>query len=120
MFTNLKKLIGASAIAAGAVAALFGATGSAQAAVLTNYANNGLGTVVTVTDTANPAGQVEVCTYSSHAQGNPFLLPYFATVTLTGKTPSQLQIFGLQTGTKYQVTIFCPNSGTTKRFSQVF
>jgi hypothetical protein len=120
MNTNLKKLAGAAAIAAGAAAALFGATGTAEAAVLTNYTNNGLGTNVTVTDTANPQGAVEVCTYSSHAEGNPFLLPYFATVTLTGTTPSNLQIFGIQTGTKYTVNIFCPNSGTNKHFSQVF
>ena len=120
MNTNLKKLAGAAAIAAGTAAALFGATGTADAAVLTNYTNNGLGTNVTVTDTANPQGAVEVCTYSSHAQGDPFLLPYFATVTLTGTTPSNLQIFGIQTGTKYTVNIFCPNSGTNKHFSQVF
>jgi hypothetical protein len=120
MNTNLTKLAGAAAIAAGTAAALFGATGTADAAVLTNYTNNGLGTIVQVTDTANPAGSVEVCTYSSHAQGNPFLLPYFSAVTLTGTTPSNLQIFGIQTGTKYTVDIFCPNSGTNKHFSQVF
>jgi hypothetical protein len=120
MNTNLKKLAGAAAIAAGTAAALFGAAGTADAALLTSYTNNGLGTVVQVTDTANPDGAVETCTYSSHAQGNPFLLPYFSAVTLTGKTPSNLQIFGIQTGTKYTVDIFCPNSGTNKHFSQTF
>jgi|KBSSwiStaDraftv2_1062776.scaffolds.fasta_scaffold05549_7 hypothetical protein len=120
MISNLKKLAGAVAIAAGAAAALFGATGTASAAVLTSYTNNGVGTVVTVTDTANPDGAVEICSYRSHVAGHPFLLPYFATVTLTGKTPSNLQIFGIQTGTQYQVNIFCPNSGTSKVFTQNF
>src|SRR4051812_17630955 len=88
MISNLKKLAGASVIAAGAAAALFGATGTAQAAVLTDYTNNGVGTIVTVTDTANSPGAVEICSYRSHVVGHPFLLPYFATVTLTGTTPS--------------------------------
>lgn len=120
MITNLKKIAGTGAIALGAAAALFGATGTAQAGVTANYQNNGFGTNVTVTDSLNPQGSVEICTYSSHVAGAPFLLPYFATVQLSGPTPSNLQIFGIQTGTTYSVSISCPNTGTTKNFQQTF
>ncbi|MCP9273267.1 hypothetical protein [Mycolicibacterium arenosum] len=120
MKTTVKKLIGSGAIALGAAAAVIGATGTAQAAVTASYQNNGLGTTVTVTDSKNPVGAIEICTYSSHVAGAPFLFPYFTTVQLSGPTPSNVQIFGIQTGTTYTVTISCPNTGTSKTFNQTF
>jgi hypothetical protein len=121
MNTNFKKLAGAVAVAAGTAAALFGATGTAQATIVTStYSNNGFGTSVQVSDTNNPVGSVEVCTYSSHVVGRPFLLPYFTTVRLSGPEATTLQIFGISTGTNYQVNIACPDTGTTKIFQQTF
>jgi 4-hydroxy-3-methylbut-2-en-1-yl diphosphate synthase IspG/GcpE len=121
MNTNFKKLAGAAAIAAGTAAALFGATGTAQATIVTSpYANNGFGTTVQVSDTKNPVGSIEVCTYSSHVAGHPFALPYFTTVRLSGPDATTLQIFGISTGTTYQVNITCPDTGTTKIFQQTF
>lgn len=122
MNTKIKKLAGTAAIAVGATVALFAATGTAEAAgVVTGaYVNNGLGTTVPVSDSANPAGAIEVCTYRSHVAGHPFLLPYFTTVRLTGKAPTNLQIFGISTGTTYLVSITCPDTGSSKIFTQSF
>ena len=97
-----------------ASAALFAGAGTASAASPSaSYINNGLGTVARISDPANPPGAVETCTYRSHVAGNPLLFPYFSPVVLSGPTPSDLQIFGIQTGTAYQVTISCPVGGTT-------
>jgi hypothetical protein len=120
MISTITKFVGTGAVALGAAAALFGATGTAQAAVSASYQNNGLGTNVTVSDSANPVGSVEVCTYSSHVAGAPLLFPYFTTFTLSGPTPSNVQIFGIQTGTTYSVTISCAGTGTTKTLTKTF
>lgn len=120
MISTIRKIVGTGAIALGATAALFGATGTAQAAVSASYQNNGLGTNVTISDSANPVGAIEICTYSSHVAGAPLLLPYFTTVQLSGPTPSNVQIFGIQTGTTYSVTIKCAGTGTVKSFNQTF
>ena len=120
MNTTLKKIAGTGAIALGAAAVLIGATGTAQAAVTASYQNNGLGTNVTVADSQNPVGSIEICTYRSHVAGAPLLFPYFTTVQLSGPTPTNVQIFGIQTGTTYKVTISCPNTGTTSSFNKTF
>lgn len=120
MITNIKKIVGTGAIALGATAALFGATGTANAAVSASYTNNGLGTNVTVSDSKNPVGALEICTYRSAVAGAPLLLPYFTTFQLSGPTPSNVQIFGIQTGTTYTVTINCTGTGTSTTFNKTF
>jgi len=117
---NSKKLatIAGAAVAVAAPAALVFGAGTAQATAV-SYSNNAIGTVAHVSDAANPAGAIEVCTYSSHVHNNPFLFPFFSTVELSGPTPSDLQILGIQTGTTYDVTVNCPVGGT-KNFQQKY
>jgi hypothetical protein len=118
--TNLKKLAttGAAAIAVAAPVALFVGAGMAQAAQPSvSYTNDAIGTVAHVADPSNPPGAIEICNYSSHVAGNPFLFPFFSPVQLSGTTASDLQILGIQTGTKYDVTVSCPVGGT-KTFQQ--
>jgi hypothetical protein len=113
--TNLKKLAttAAAAIAVAAPVVLFAGAGTAQAAQPSvSYTNNAFGTVAHVSDPANPPGAIEICNYSSHVAGNPFLFPFFSPVQVSGTTPSDLQILGIQTGTTYSVTISCPVGGT--------
>jgi hypothetical protein len=115
MNTNLKKLAtsGAAAVAVAVPAALFVGAGTAQAALpAVSYTNDGIGTVAHVSDPNNPPGAIEFCNYSSHVAGNPFLFPFFSPVQLSGKTASDLQILGIQTGTLYDVTVSCPVGGT--------
>jgi hypothetical protein len=114
--TNLKKFAttGAAAIAVAAPAMLFVGAGTAQAAPPSvTFTTNGLGIVAHVTDPANPPGAVEFCNYSSHVTGNPFLFPFFSPLELSGNTTSDLQILGIQTGTKYDVKVICPVGGQT-------
>jgi hypothetical protein len=121
MNTKLKKLatMGAAAIAVAAPAALFAGVGTAQAQPIVAYTNNAFGTVARVGDPANPPGAIEVCNYSSHVAGQPLLFPFFSPIQLSGFTPSDLQILGIKTGTKYDVTVSCPVGGTTT-FQQNF
>ena len=116
MATNLKKLTtrGAAAVAVVVPAALFAGAGTAQAAQpAVSYTNNTIGTIAHISDPSNPPGAIELCNYSSHVAGNPFLFPFFSPVQLSGNTASDLQILGIQTGTRYDVTVSCPVGGTT-------
>ena len=113
MKTTVKKLATtvAAAAAVTAPAALFAGVGTAQAAAppTVTFTTNAFGIVAHITDPGNPAGAIEFCNYSSHVSGNPFFSP----VQLSGNTTSDLQILGIQTGTKYDVTVSCPVGGTT-------
>ena len=117
MKTTVKKLATtvAAAAAVTAPAALFAGVGTAQAAAppTVTFTTNAFGIVAHITDPGNPAGAIEFCNYSSHVSGNPFLFPFFSPVQLSGNTTSDLQILGIQTGTKYDVTVSCPVGGTT-------
>jgi hypothetical protein len=123
MSTNLKKLATtvAAAAAVAAPAALFVGAGTAQAATppSVTYSNNAFGTIAHISDPANPAGSIEICHYSSHVKGNPFLFPFYSPVQVSGSTASDLQIFGLQTGTAYTVKVECNGGGSTT-FTQNF
>jgi hypothetical protein len=119
MNTTLKKLAAAAIVAAPAPALLFAGAGTAQAAPSVTYNNNAFGTIANVSDPLNPAGSIEICHYSSHVAGSPLLFPYYTPVQLSGSTPSSVQIFGIQTGTTYTVTVKCPKGGTTT-FNQTF
>jgi hypothetical protein len=113
---NTKKLatLGAAAVAVAAPAALFAGAGTAYAAApAVTYTNNAFGTIAHISDPGNPPGSIEFCNYSSHVKGNPLLFPFFSPVQLSGSTPSDLQIFGIQTGTPYTVTVSCNGGGST-------
>lgn len=111
--------LGAAAAAAGAPALLFLSGGTAQAAIYHSYDNDLFGPVVTISDTANATG-LETCHYHSNLAGSPGEFPFDADVQLDGRTPSQLQILGIQTGANWYVTINCPKTGTSVAFTQQF
>ena len=116
----LAATLGVAAAVVGTTASLYTGAGTAQADsycgpgpaethVCVTYDNPAFGTTAHVWDRENNPGHLEHCHYHSNRWGDAGDTPYDHDFTLNGPTPSSWWIPGVQTGTKWDVTVTCDN-----------